>query len=135
MGDEMIESIIIILYVADQSRSRDFYSAVLESAPALDVPGMTEFKLSDRTTLGLMPESGIARIISPPCAHPSAGAGIPRAEIYIRTDDPELALVRAEKAGAVMISPVERRDWDDFAGYCADPDGHIVAFAKKPNQD
>ena len=32
----------IILYVADQQQSRDFYSAILQKTPALDVPGMTE---------------------------------------------------------------------------------------------
>ena len=44
-----------ILYVSDQKKSRDFYSFVLDLQPSLDVEGMTEYILSDRTKLGLMP--------------------------------------------------------------------------------
>ena len=51
-----------ILYVSDQKISRDFYSYVLNLAPSLDVEGMTEYILSDRTKLGLMPASGIKKI-------------------------------------------------------------------------
>lgn len=37
----------IILYVANQQRSRDFYASILQIEPSLDAPGMTEFKLSN----------------------------------------------------------------------------------------
>ena len=47
----------IILYVSDQSRSAKFYSAILRKGPSLDVPGMTEFMLTDKVRLGLMPNS------------------------------------------------------------------------------
>ena len=60
-----------ILYVADQSRSARFYATLLGFAPTLDVPGMTEFELSDTCKLGLMPEGSIARIVSGPLPHPS----------------------------------------------------------------
>ena len=76
-----------ILYVADQTRSTAFYTTLLGNAPTLDVPGMTEFSLSDGCKLGLMPESGIARIISGPLRHPSEGNGIPRCELYLLVDD------------------------------------------------
>jgi catechol 2,3-dioxygenase-like lactoylglutathione lyase family enzyme len=48
--------IMTILYVADQKRSRDFYRNILGIEPSLDVPGMTEFPLTDNASLGLMPE-------------------------------------------------------------------------------
>lgn len=51
----------VILYVAHQIRSRDFYAAVLGTEPVLDVPGMTEFELTDDLKLGLMPENGSRR--------------------------------------------------------------------------
>ena len=38
-----------ILYVQDQTKSTAFYSEVLAMKPALHVPGMTEFALSDST--------------------------------------------------------------------------------------
>lgn len=36
-----------ILYVSDQNRSAAFYGRVLGLKPQLDVPGMTEFRLSE----------------------------------------------------------------------------------------
>jgi uncharacterized glyoxalase superfamily protein PhnB len=119
----------IILYVSDQKRSRDFYSALLAKEPSLDVPGMTEFILSDNLKLGLMPENGIAKILSDKTPHPSSGNGIPRCELYLKVSNPEDSYHLAVSIGAKEISTVQYRDWGDTAGYVADPDGHIIAFA------
>jgi uncharacterized glyoxalase superfamily protein PhnB len=35
------------------------------------------------------------------------------------------------KAGAKLITEPEDRDWGDRVCYFADPDGHILAFAKR----
>lgn len=120
----------IILYVADQARSTAFYSAVLESTPRLFVPGMTEFDLPGGAVLGLMPTAGIKRLLGDALPDPSAGAGIPRAELYLVADDPEDCLDRAVAAGARQLSPVLPRDWGHDAGYALDPDGHVLAFAR-----
>jgi hypothetical protein len=121
---------MIILYVADQVISKNFYESILYQPPILDVPGMTEFNISPYLKLGLMPEKGIAKIICPSMPHPSNGKGIPRCELYLMVEDPELQLDTAIKAGAKLIDPVLPRDWGDMVGYCSDPDGHIIAFAK-----
>lgn len=123
----------IILYVADQQRSRDFYAALLQKEPVLHVPGMTEFRLTETLKLGLMPENGIAKIISGKAPHPATGNGIPRCELYLITENMEAAYANALKAGAKEISAIEDRNWGDSAGYVADPDGHIIAFAKHKN--
>jgi uncharacterized glyoxalase superfamily protein PhnB len=119
----------IILYVADQKRSRDFYSALLAKEPSLDVPGMTEFILSDNLKLGLMPENGIAKILSDKTPHPSSGNGIPRCELYLLVEDSDKLNQYAISLGAKEISPVSLRDWGDKVGYVSDFDGHIIAFA------
>ena len=121
----------IILYVADQQRSRDFYSAILQKQPVLDVPGMTEFDLAEGLKLGLMPEKGIAKILSDKTPHPETGNGIPRCELYILSEAVEDSYKRALAAGAKEVSPVSDRDWGDRVGYAADHDGHILAFAKR----
>ena len=118
-----------ILYVADQTRSTAFYTTLLGNAPTLDVPGMTEFSLSDGCKLGLMPESGIARIISGPLRHPSEGNGIPRCELYLLVDDLAGAVQRAMNAGAQLVDQAADRDWGHRVAYCADPDGHVIALA------
>lgn len=121
----------IILYVADQQKSRDFYSVILNKTPSLDVPGMTEFILTENLKLGLMPENGIAKILSDKMPHPNTGNGIPRCELYIVIDNLEETYNKAIKAGAKEISPIQDRDWGDSVGYLADFDGHIIAFAKR----
>ena len=55
---------MFILYVSDQQASRDFFTTVLEREPVLDVPGMTEFNLLDGSSLGLMPETGIQKLLA-----------------------------------------------------------------------
>jgi len=119
-----------ILYVADQARSSAFYGVLLDRAPALDVPGMTEFELAPGVILGLMPEQGIARIISGPLPHPSTGAGVPRCELYLLVRDLDAAVQRAIRAGAVVVDEAADRDWGHRVAYFADPDGHVVAFAE-----
>jgi uncharacterized glyoxalase superfamily protein PhnB len=125
-----IQQFEIILYVKDQNRSRDFYSAVLQKEPVLDVPGMTEFMLTDNVKLGLMPEDGIAKILSGKTPHPSEGNGIPRCELYLHVENIETAFALAVKAGAKEISSIQERNWGDIVGYLTDFDGHVIAFAK-----
>lgn len=118
----------IILYVSDQVRSATFYATLLGKAPALDVPGMTEFDLGG-CTLGLMPEAGIARIINGPLPHPARGAGIPRCELYLLVDDLDATMRMATEAGALLVDAAAPRDWGHRVAYFADPDGHVIALA------
>ena len=121
---------MFILYVANQERSTQFYETVLRKKPVLDVPGMTEFQISDDFLLGLMPESSIAKILGNKTLHPENGNGIPRCELYLIVDCPQEALKIALSAGAKEISQTAMRSWGDTVSYCADPDGHIIAFAR-----
>ncbi|HBX53583.1 MAG: lactoylglutathione lyase [Bacteroidetes bacterium RIFOXYA12_FULL_35_11] len=122
-----------ILYIENQSLSRDFYSKLLQKEPVLDVPGMTEFLLAENCKLGLMPSSGIAKIIGKSMMHPTNGKGIPRCELYLFIGDVADCFNRAVTMGATPVSEPDRRDWGDIVAYVADPDGHIIAFAEKPS--
>jgi catechol 2,3-dioxygenase-like lactoylglutathione lyase family enzyme len=120
-----------ILYVCDQEASTRFYQTVLDRAPQLHVPGMTEFRLSGGCVLGLMPEKGIKRLLGAKIQDPEKTNGIARAEVYLSVDFPEIFLARAMTAGGRLLSPLEPRNWGDTAAYVADPDGHVVAFASR----
>lgn len=124
-----ITSSHFILYVADQRISTDFYSAVLAKAPRLDVPGMTEFELTDGAILGLMPKAGILRLLGDALRERTAPDGQLRAELYLLVDDPAAYHHRAIRSGAQSLSDLTPRDWGDRAAYCLDPDGHVLAFA------
>jgi uncharacterized glyoxalase superfamily protein PhnB len=95
---------------------------------------MTEFIVSDNCKIGLMPNDGIAKILSDKTPHPETGNGIPRCELYFYVDDVQLEYDNAIKSGAKLISGIEDRDWGDRVCYFSDPDGHIVAFAEKTVQ-
>lgn len=120
-----------ILYVSDQKRSAEFYRNALMQEPVLDVPGMTEFQLSDECKLGLMPETGIVKILQDSVPHPTLGNGIPRCELYLYVSNIEEYYKRALTAGAKSVSSPSPRDWGDSVAYVCDLDGHILAFAEK----
>ena len=121
---------LFILYVREQAASTTFYEHVLGKVPRLNVPGMTEFQLTDTSVLGLMPEAGIKRLL-PNMPDPASGNGTPRAELYLYVDEPATVYDRALAAGAQPLDGLGLRDWGDKAAYCLDPDGHVVAFATK----
>jgi catechol 2,3-dioxygenase-like lactoylglutathione lyase family enzyme len=124
-----IQAFEVILYVADQMRSREFYRAVLASEPTLDVPGMTEFAIGD-AKLGLMPASGIKKSLGNAIKDPELASNIPRCELYLRVDDPTSYAERAIAAGGRELSSLQARDWGDEVVYFADLDSHVIAFAR-----
>ncbi len=124
-----MEKTLFVIYVADQERSRVFYQSILEKEPVLDVPGMTEFMLTDSAALGIMPEQGIAKILGDAVPHPQDGNGIPRCELYLFVDDPSASYQLLLDAGGKPINSPEVRPWGDLVSYGVDPDGHIIAFA------
>ena len=124
-----------ILYVSDQERSTTFYSDVLGEVPILNVPGMTEFRLKDSTVLGLMPETGIVKLLGPAIVHPALAGGVPRSEVYLVVENPAAFYARAIAAGARELSQLALRDWGHQAAYCLDPDGHVLAFATSADAD
>ncbi len=126
-----MKEIEFILYVANQKRSKEFYEQLLQIKPNLDVPGMTEFFLSENVKLGLMPEDGISKIISDRLPHPSTANGVPRCELYLKVKNAEQYLKRGLELGGKEISKFQIRDWGDSVGYISDSDGHIIAFAEK----
>jgi len=128
---EQILQIETIFYVNDQQKSTEFYTKIFRKNPVLNVPGMTEFYFSEYFKLGLMPNKGIAKILSDKMPHPDLGNGIPRCELYFYVENIETEFENAVKSGAKIISNIEDRDWGDKACYFSDLDGHIIAFAEK----
>ncbi|MEQ1919200.1 MAG: VOC family protein [Elusimicrobiota bacterium] len=119
-----------ILYVSDQKRSAQFYTRVLGQKPRLDVPGMTEFELTTSAVLGLMPTTGIKRLLGDALPDPNGAKGVPRAEVYLLVTDPGASHRLALENGARELSPLSARGWGHEAAYSLDLDGHVLAFAR-----
>jgi uncharacterized protein len=125
----MITTAHFILYVRDQDASTSFYTDVLVRQPRLNVPGMTEFELPGGAVLGLMPETGVRRLLGESLPDPTSARGVPRAELYLVVDDPRAWHARALASGAAELSPPQPRNWGPTVGYLLDPDAHVIAFA------
>ena len=120
----------LIIYVKEQVHSTAFYSHTLNCEPSLNVPGMTEFALSETCVLGLMPENGIKSLLGNRLPNPARAAGIPRAELYLYVPNPQDYHRRALEAGATELSVLADRNSGDHVAYSLDPDGHVLAFAE-----
>lgn len=127
----MINNVHLIFYVKEQNRSTSFYQHVLDLEPHLNVPGMSEFELCNGTVLGLMPGSGIKKLLGEKIEELTWLNETPSAELYLLVNEPQKYFDRALKYGAKELSGLQPRDWGDQAAYCSDPDGYILAFAKK----
>ena len=67
-------------------KSQKFYESLLGYKPTLDVPGMTEFALAPNVSLGIMPETGIMRLLKIKYPIPPKRTGFPDARyIYMST--------------------------------------------------
>jgi uncharacterized glyoxalase superfamily protein PhnB len=120
-----------LLYVADQARSREFYSKLFDVSPVLDVESISEFIINDTMKMGILDERWMGELIGDALPSPKTGSGIPRVELYIFVDDPAAMYDKAISLGATSISAVSRRNWGHHVGYVADLDGHVLAFAKE----
>jgi len=91
-----------VLYVRDQRASTEFYRRVLANDLTLDVPSRTEFAIMGGAILGLMPESGIARLLGGVVDPAAATPGATHDELYLLVYDPAISHARA-------LAAVQRR--------------------------
>lgn len=124
----MARNPLFVLYVGDQERATSFYHAVLDTTPRLNVPGMTEIDLPGGAALGLMPVSGIRRLL--PNLPEDDGRRISRCELYMAVDDPAAYHGRVLANGGQELSALAPRDWGDEVAYSMDLDGHVLAFCR-----
>ena len=122
--------ISFIIYVQDQEFSKNFYSEILDLKPTLDVPGMTEFKVASNVTLGIMPESGIKRILGAKADELKNSKAPLKAEIYLRHKNAKKIFELALERGAKKISDFEKRNWGEEVAYLLDKDGNIIGLSK-----
>lgn len=126
-----IKLIETILFVENQETSCMFYQRLFRKEADLNVPGMTEFNISETCKIGIMPNKGITTILEGKISNITIKSNIAKCELYLYVDNIQFELENAIKAGAKLLSPISKRNWGDNVCYFSDPDGYIIAFAEK----
>jgi predicted lactoylglutathione lyase len=127
---------VITLGVDDLERSLAFYRSLgFESEGVFGTEyehgAVAFFKLAGDLTLAIWPRASIAH---------DAGVDIglrAATEVTlghnVRTrDEVDAAMREAERAGAAIVKPAQETFWGGYAGYFADPDGHLWEVVWNP---
>lgn len=130
----MIKKSHTVFYVDDQESSTDFYSKLLDQKPNLHVPGMTEFSVTNNSILGLMPASGIKKLLKDKIEQPNKINDQPRAELYLIVENIGEYINRAKKMNVKLLDELKERDWGHRVIYYEDIDGYIIAFAETQDE-
>lgn len=120
----------LVLAVSDVDRAYAFYREVFGWESHIEWPGeYTELVVTDDDRLGLYRRDGWAQSAG---AEPAELNGkVSPAYLYVRVDDLDETVSRLEQAGARPLSARSRRGWGEEAAYFADPDGNVVAVARR----
>jgi hypothetical protein len=114
--------------------STEFYAKLLDKQPILNVPGMTEFSLSENSILGLMPIKSIETLLENRIEAASKNDNKVKAELYLVTDAIDKYLERAKLLKAEILSYTKKRDWGHKAAYLLDPDNNVIGIAETIKQ-
>ena len=120
----------VVLAVEDVERAKRFYDDAFGWKPHLEWPDRyAELVLSDDDRLGLYVRDGFAASAG---IEPEAiGAQYSGAEVYVQVEDLDGAIERLGAAGGTPLSERRTREWGQEAAYFADPDGNVVAVARR----
>ena len=89
------------------------------------------FDLQAGLRLALWPRKSLAHDSGVPLAPPSATEFSIGHNVGSK-EEVDAAMARAKKAGAAIIKPAHDTFWGGYAGYFADPDGHLWEVAWNP---
>ena len=121
---------LVTLGVADLDRSRHFYETLgwrRHGAQAEVV-----FFQAGGMVLALWSRQSLAADARVP-AEGSGFAGIALAYNARSREEVDAVLDAAKAAGATIPKPAEETSWGGYAGYFADPDGHLWEIAWNPH--
>ena len=129
---------IVTLGVDDLERSLAFYREGL-GLPSQGIVGqefehgaVAFFELRGGVRLALFPRSSIAHDADVPLGPPSA-TEFTIAHNVRSSGEVDALMARAERAGARIVKPAGTTFWGGYAGYFADPDGHLWEIAFNPS--
>ncbi|HUJ37077.1 MAG TPA: VOC family protein [Hyphomicrobium sp.] len=121
---------LVTLGVSDVRRSRVFYEALGFKAGRASEESVTFFPAGG-VVLALFGRSALAEDATVADSKPGF-SGVALAHNARSEGDVDKALKEAVAAGAKLIKPAGKTFWGGYAGYFADPDGHLWEVAHNP---
>jgi catechol 2,3-dioxygenase-like lactoylglutathione lyase family enzyme len=128
---------IVTLGVDDLERSVAFYREGL-GLPSPGIVGqefeygaVAFFELRGGVRLALFPRPSIAHDANVAVGPPST-TEMSLAHNVRTTEEVDALMAQAERAGARIVKPAAATFWGGYAGYFADPDGHLWEIAFNP---
>jgi catechol 2,3-dioxygenase-like lactoylglutathione lyase family enzyme len=123
---------LITLAVADVEASRRFYERLGFRASRAGVAGEVAFFDAGGAVLALWRREALAADSRVAIDRPGS-AGVALAHNARDRDAVDRALAEAAAAGGRIVKPAIATDWGGYAGYFADPDGHLWEVAWNPH--
>jgi catechol 2,3-dioxygenase-like lactoylglutathione lyase family enzyme len=121
---------VITLAVSDMQRAIQFYRDGLGLSMRDDKPPVAYFQLQG-TWLALLPRDDLARYAHvAPDGHGFTGVTLSCNVSSRQAVDQTIA--QAVAAGATVVNPPAELSWGGYAGWFADPDGHLWEIVWNP---
>jgi hypothetical protein len=121
---------LITLGVGDIARARKFYEALGFKAGRASQESVTFFPAGG-VVLALFGRAALAEDATVPDSKPGF-SGVALAHNARSEADVDKAMAEAVAAGAKLVKPAGKTFWGGYAGYFADPDGHLWEVAHNP---
>lgn len=121
---------VVTLGVDDLTRARAFYADGLGWEPVMEADEVVFFQLNG-LVLGLFGRADLAADAGLEDAGTGAGGMALGYNVRARADV-DAVLAEAVAAGARLLKPGRDTFWGGYAGYFADPDGHLWEVAWNP---
>ena len=122
---------LVTLGVSDLARSIAFYEALGFRRKAANAEGVGFFN-AGAVTFAVWPADQLAEDANVDMAEAPAFRGVALAWNCRSEGDVDAAIECARAAGAKVTKPSQRTSWGGYAGYFADPDGHLWEVAHNP---
>jgi catechol 2,3-dioxygenase-like lactoylglutathione lyase family enzyme len=123
---------LVTLGVSDLARSVAFYEALGFRRKLRAADGVGFFE-AGACALAVFPGASLAEDAAVPDSGSTHGfRGVALAWNCGSEAEVDAAIARARRAGATVPKPARKTFWGGYAGYFADPDGHLWEVAHNP---
>ncbi len=122
---------LVTLGVSDLKRSIAFYEALGFRRKAMKADGVGFFH-AGAMSFAVWPAGELAKDSNAAAAEAPAFRGVALAWNCRSEAEVDAAIERARRAGAAVPKPAQKTFWSGYAGYFADPDGHLWEVAHNP---